>query len=63
MGEFGMGNLECFAGVGWHGEAVLHSSSGQRTSLQRCIELQVRQLARVVMGKQKRFAAMRPEGG
>jgi len=40
---------------------VLYPPTGERTSCRRCLELQARQLARVVMGKQARFQAFRME--
>jgi CRISPR-associated protein Cas1 len=38
---------------------VLYPPSGERTSYRRCLELQARQLARVVLGKRARFRAFR----
>lgn len=37
---------------------VPHPGSGQQTTYRRCLELQVRQLARVVLGKTKRYRPM-----
>lgn len=38
---------------------VLYPPTGERTACRRCLELQARQLARVVLGKRKRFQAFR----
>lgn len=40
---------------------VLYPPTGERTSCRRCLELQARQLAQVVLGKRKRFQAFRIE--
>lgn len=37
---------------------VRHPVSGQRTSYRRCLELQVRQVARIVLGKAERYVPM-----
>jgi len=42
---------------------VLYPPTGEHTSGRRCLELQARELARVVLGKQARFRAFREEGG
>ena len=41
---------------------VLYPSSGERTSFRRCLELQARELAQVVLGKRVRFRAFRVAG-
>jgi CRISPR-associated protein Cas1 len=41
---------------------VLYPPTGERTSYRRCLELQARQLAQVVLGKRARFQAFRMEG-
>jgi len=40
---------------------VLYPPTGERTSCRRCLELQARELAQVVLGKRKRFRAFRVE--
>jgi len=41
---------------------VRYPPTGERTSYRRCLELQARQLAQVVLGKRARFQAFRMEG-
>jgi hypothetical protein len=42
---------------------VLYPPTGERTACRRCLELQARQLAQVVLGKRKQFQAFRMGDG
>jgi CRISPR-associated protein Cas1 len=41
---------------------VLYPPTAERTTFRRCLELQARELARVVLGKRSRFRAFRVAG-